>query len=103
MEEAEGDNLEGASDNEGVEDAQQGRMANLINALKTNRRYQFIAGGVLLVILIIASFSIFSPKEQPNDIAPGMTQAEAPNFSSEEIVNKKSAKRRRKNKICGFI
>ena len=72
------------------------RFSNLINQLKTNRRYQFIAGGIGLVAIIVISFLIATPEKKEDALNPGMSQAEAPNFSSEEIVNKKSSKKKRK-------
>ena len=61
---------------------------------------QFLIGGIGLIFIIIVSFSIATPDKKQEVVNPGMTQAEAQNFSSEEIVNKKSSKKKEKSKIC---
>ena len=76
--------------------ASTGRFSNIINSIKTNRRSQFLLGGIGLVLIVIISFMIASPDKKEEAVNPGMTQAEAPNFSSEEIVNKKSSKKKKK-------
>ena len=51
-----------------------------------------------LVAIIVISFLIATPEKKEDALNPGMSQAEAPNFSSEEIVNKKSSKKKEKVK-----
>ena len=42
----------------------QADFSNLINQLKTNREYQFIAGGIGLVAIIVISFLIATPEKK---------------------------------------
>ena len=89
----------GSQDNQakkGIQNKIKSAVLNGIQAMKKNRRYQIVAGVVVLVLVVMGAYlGIRKPEAKP-PVQKGMTQQEAPTFDSSEIVKKKPVKKKKK-------
>ncbi|MEK9727156.1 MAG: flagellar M-ring protein FliF C-terminal domain-containing protein [Candidatus Margulisiibacteriota bacterium] len=72
------------------------RLTGIFSALKQNRRYQIIAGFIVIIIIGITTFFAVNKPSGQAQPSSAMTQQEAPTFDSSEIVKKKSAKKKKR-------
>ena len=72
------------------------KLKQFINAIKSSRRNQIIAGSVIVVLIILIAFFSFRKNPVAQTASQAMTQQEAPTFDSSEIVKKKPTKKKKK-------
>ncbi|MEC8677558.1 MAG: hypothetical protein VXX85_01740 [Candidatus Margulisiibacteriota bacterium] len=90
---------EGTEENdEAIEPASEksSKLKQFINAIKSSRRNQIIAGAVIVVLISVIAFFSLRKKPVVQTASQVMTQQEAPTFDSSEIVKKKPAKKKKK-------
>ena len=72
------------------------KLKQFINAIKSSRRNQIIAGSVIVVLIILIIFFSFRKNPVAQTASQAMTQQEAPTFDSSEFVKKKPTKKKKK-------